>query len=257
MNFPEPDISVQVDITNPGQFLACCGLLELAHRIWPGAEAWFHPELSTFEIAAFGDVPVKLEHLVDHLRSCPIDERGKGVIQIGQPFGLALDWWEGTDDELKPLKTWAGNQRPVEIARAAQNSIPESGDASLLNHSDVMRKQDGKKVEPFYFDARRFAPALDVGFSLDEQDAEVVAHPLVELLCFTGLQRYRPRPSSLRWHFDYQTWHIPIEASVAAAVASCALSAPGLMRYRFSTRFRDNRKRYKAFGFAARIGDSP
>ncbi len=28
--------------TNPGQFFACCGLLELADRLWPGAEVGLH-----------------------------------------------------------------------------------------------------------------------------------------------------------------------------------------------------------------------
>ena len=41
-------IAVQVDVGNPGQFFACCGLLELAHRMWPGAEGWF--EGATFSI---------------------------------------------------------------------------------------------------------------------------------------------------------------------------------------------------------------
>lgn len=255
MDFPEPDIAVQVDVTNPGQFFACCGLLELAHRIWPDAKAWFRLELSTFEISANGDFPATLEHLGDNLRGCPIAEKGKGVIQIGQPFDLTVDWWEDTDDELKPLKTWAGNQKPAEIAWAAQNAIPEVSDAGLFNHGAVIRKESGKKVEPFYFDARRFATALDAGFSLDTQDAETIAHPAVELLCFIGLQRFRPSSSPLRWQFDFQNWVVPIGASVAAAVASCALSTPGSMRYRFSTGFRDNQKRYKAFGFAIQIGD--
>src|SRR5262245_9868102 len=40
-------IHVTVDPTNPGQFFACCGLLELADRLWPqtddrpAAEGWF------------------------------------------------------------------------------------------------------------------------------------------------------------------------------------------------------------------------
>jgi CRISPR-associated protein Csb3 len=37
----EPQITMNADVTNPGQFFACCGLLELAHRLWPGTEAWF------------------------------------------------------------------------------------------------------------------------------------------------------------------------------------------------------------------------
>ena len=48
-----PNISVSVDVTNPGQFFACCGLLELADRLWPGAEGWF--EDSTFGIACRGN----------------------------------------------------------------------------------------------------------------------------------------------------------------------------------------------------------
>ena len=34
-------ITITVDLTNPGQFFACCGLLEIADRLWPGAEGWF------------------------------------------------------------------------------------------------------------------------------------------------------------------------------------------------------------------------
>ena len=41
MSKPEPSIRVNVDVTNPGQFFACRGLLELADRLWPGAEGWF------------------------------------------------------------------------------------------------------------------------------------------------------------------------------------------------------------------------
>jgi CRISPR-associated protein Csb3 len=34
-------IRIRVDVTNPGQFFACCGLLELAARIRPGAAGCF------------------------------------------------------------------------------------------------------------------------------------------------------------------------------------------------------------------------
>ena len=42
--FP-PNVSIPVDLSNPGQFFACCGLLELADRIWPKAavRARFEP----------------------------------------------------------------------------------------------------------------------------------------------------------------------------------------------------------------------
>jgi CRISPR-associated protein Csx14 len=41
MNDVESTMRVNVDVTNPGQFFACCGLLELVDRLWPGPEGWF------------------------------------------------------------------------------------------------------------------------------------------------------------------------------------------------------------------------
>ena len=35
-------VSIHVDATNPGQFFACCGLIELAERLWgKGLLGWF------------------------------------------------------------------------------------------------------------------------------------------------------------------------------------------------------------------------
>lgn len=34
-------IQLDVDLTNPGQFFACCGVFELAQRLWPRATARF------------------------------------------------------------------------------------------------------------------------------------------------------------------------------------------------------------------------
>jgi CRISPR-associated protein Csb3 len=53
MNKPEP-IPINVDSSNPGQFFACCGVLELADRLWPGAEGWF--EGREFLITADGSL---------------------------------------------------------------------------------------------------------------------------------------------------------------------------------------------------------
>ena len=115
------------------------------------------------------------------------------------------------------------------------------------------KREQGKSVEPFYFDARRFAHALDTGFSLDAQDADTVAHPAVELLCLVGLQRFRPAATDKKWTFEYSVWSLPLPTSVAAALASGAV--PAGQRYRFTLLFRDDQKRYKAFGFATPIGD--
>ena len=49
MTKPDP-IKINVDPTNPGQFFACCGLLELADRLWDGAEGAFSASGAEFSV---------------------------------------------------------------------------------------------------------------------------------------------------------------------------------------------------------------
>ena len=128
----KPSFAVWVDVTNPGQFFACCGLLELAHRFWPGAEGWFHHSASSFEITSTND-EATLEKLIADLRACDItgltdeereerdaleaekrrlrrdkkklpgEKEGRraelgtkarsGAVIFGKPFRLTLSWW--------------------------------------------------------------------------------------------------------------------------------------------------------------------
>jgi CRISPR-associated protein Csb3 len=301
MNDATPNFSVSVDVTNPGQFFACCGLLELAHRLWRGAEGWFDHSKSIFTIRAVSESVVSLDSLLEQLRKCDISglseeehrERNtletekrrlkkqhqqlpkgredrlqelgtksrKGLLVIGQPFGIDLDWWQSDEDDVSVPKTWAGRQEIHKVARSSQEALKSvSTPSDLFNYSCVMRlpaeyrksKSDVKKaVEPFYFDARRFVHALDTGFSLDVQDADTNAHPAVELLCLIGLQRFRPRPAADdRWSFDYCTWALPLGAVGASAVVCLAAPVSFGQCYRFPLHFRDDQKRYKAFGFA-------
>lgn len=298
----KPGFSVKVDVTNPGQFFACCGLLELAHRLWPGAEGWFGVSNSLFVLSS-NDASPSLEQLIEQLRRCDIsglseeerqerealeaeirhlkkqnmklpddkEERRKelgtsareGVVRLGKPFTMILNWWKAADEDSTTPKTWAGRQELHKVARAAQDALSNGGELTeLFDYGCVFRvpreycKKDldhKKPVEPFYFDARRFAHALDAGFSLDVQDAETIAHPAVELLSLIGLQRFRPTSTSNRRAFEYSLWSIPLPAPVASPVVCRAV--PTGHRYRFQLLFRDDQKRYKAFDFATPLGD--
>jgi CRISPR-associated protein Csb3 len=300
---PKPSFTLEVDVMNPGQFFACCGLLELAHRLWSDAQGWFDASNRSFALFT-DDSTAGIEHVLSKLRQCEIsglseqerhereqlekecrelkrqgrqlspdrEERRKalgaqargGVVRIEDPFFLVLDWWQTSDEQATP-KTWAGLQELHKIARAAQDALAGLKDQTrALDYGCVLRmpheycrgKSEQKKpVEPFYFDARRFAHALDAGFSLDAQGAETIAHPAVELFSLIGLQRFRPTAGPLKWSFDYRTWSRPLNATVAAAVVSGAAPIPTRQGYRFQLRFRDDQKRYKAFGFAIPIGD--
>src|SRR5437773_3215099 len=70
------NIRIPVDLTNPGQFFACCGLLELADRLWPGAEGWF--ESPHFCVTCAGSLRMLIERAgeatlnqVDPVTPCP------------------------------------------------------------------------------------------------------------------------------------------------------------------------------------------
>jgi CRISPR-associated protein Csx14 len=71
---PLPDITLDVDLRNPGQFFACCGLLELASRLWPGSEGWFAGEGSraAFLIATHSGHNDPLGEIVRQLHACTI-----------------------------------------------------------------------------------------------------------------------------------------------------------------------------------------
>jgi len=261
-NAPERNFSVRVDVLNPGQFFACCGLLELAHRLWPGAEGWFESE--RFHIAAPNAdddaFAVLLRQLCDaDLCSDGDDDDPKiSPLRLGKPFELRLDWWQDDDGVGGMLKTWAGQQSVLRIADAMKNAIAPEPDERILDHSRVVTApaNRSKVVEPFYFDARRFAHPLDIGFSLDVQDAETAAYPAVELLCLIGLQRFRPRPErNDKRTFIYSVWLTPLPPCVASAAACDGIPADQqFQRFRFRLLFRDDQKRYKAFGFATPMG---
>ena len=115
----EPNIQIPVDLTNPGQFFACCGLLELADRLCPGAQGWF--EKHQFCIQTL-DQSKSLSELIGEVRSMRFevgddvendDDDSEEKTIVVEPICLQwknrtpaihLDWW--SDKSIKP---WAGS----------------------------------------------------------------------------------------------------------------------------------------------------
>src|SRR5579885_1814081 len=122
MSNPQPSITVNVETTNPGQFFACCGLLELADRLWPGAEGWFESE--RFCMSAGGS----LNHLVRAIATAELtlmraDDIYSSPLTMGKPFRLLTsDWWETDRTGAKDLKVWAGTMESYGIAYAMQQA---------------------------------------------------------------------------------------------------------------------------------------
>lgn len=246
MNESSPQIKIQVDPTNPGQFFACCGLLELADRLTGKAEGWFEKDKGEFVINA----KIGLETLTQKIVHAPLAARDKtdkvSSLSLGEPFHIRIDWWKAREQGANGLKTWAGLMDVLRIAQAMQKSIPkQSSLTELFDFGDVCYDSNDEKVEPFYFDARRGpnAHSRDVGFSLNDLKMKTIAYPAVEFLCLVGLQRARPVPLQQALHYRYHTWGKPL-SPVLLPPAVMGLISP-VRCYKFESWFRNDR--YKAF----------
>jgi CRISPR-associated protein Csb3 len=285
MNYPTPTISVSVDLMNPGQFFACCGLLELASQASERAEAWFAD--GQFLIASnlsLADLIDRLQHSVvnntmaqaEHARLDELtmltkkqrelisgaDEEKKALesrrrelpIVLTGGISMLVDWF--TDDLAggSRFKTWAGQQSVLDIARAMHKDVASAriADESALWYS---ARDIGL---PFYFDSDLggLGSALDVGFSFNQlREAETTrieetSRPALELLAFIGLQRFRPCEIARKNRFTYGVWRSPLPASIAAAACQ-AVAFAGRQVYEFRLLYRT--KYLKSFLPASRF----
>lgn len=263
-------IRVNVDPTNPGQFFACCGLLELADRLWPGAEGWFTNSL--FQIECPGtldyllavlvmDPPEEMTRLDNGLEVKPLIAPLRFSFDGGATTSITLDaWLTIKTDKGKvitaaspPWNFWSGQQTSKRIWSALRlalaDQLKKNGPAGVgLFGSRVLLK--GR----FGFDPGAAWSAIDVGFSPNEQGIDVASSPVVELLAAVGIQRFRPQLSDDRASFLYATWGQPLGPGAASAATA------GMARVGPSARFRGHvvsRGSYAALGHSTQLrGDA-
>jgi hypothetical protein len=257
-----PDITINVDLTNPGQFFACCGLLELADRLWPGAEGWFSDDGALFQISSHNnslDTLIKAISVAKLNHVIPSDPLSS-PIEIGHPFDpITIDWWTQDFFGAKDLKVWAGKMESFGIARALQHALISSifHRADLFNQGVVVRNPDEvtEKKEPFYFDSRRApnAHSIDVGFSTNKLSMTTIGHPAVELLCFIGLQVARPLPTARKRIYNYYAWTTPLNASLILPAGLGFIRTRNTHAFQFENWFRTGQKKLKAFRSAIPI----
>lgn len=254
-------IRIKVDVTNPGQFFACCGLLELASRVCSKhLHAWF--EIDCFRFAAVeveSDLP-ELDALLSRisqltLKQLDAEDHGASPLDlVVDKARFRLDWWKDSGSNGQALKPWAGTQGGFRIATAMLRAIPSQDAENFLDFSTVVYDpaEPTKKVEPFYFDARRGARPFsrDIGFAPDALQMTTLAFPAVEFFCLVGLQRCRPRPAAEPRIFDYFTWSVPLPVNVLPAAVSGLLPGIGAEGYRFENAFRTDQRKHKAFSSA-------
>ena len=136
----EPVIRVKVDVTNPGQFLACCGLLELAGRIWhKDLRCWFAEGAFLVSDESETLAPDSLGGLLHATSRLPLKQLdpadpGASALRLETEGGMRLDWWQDSASEGRSLKTWAGSQNVARIACAMQSAIFDSVNEDYFNY---------------------------------------------------------------------------------------------------------------------------
>src|SRR5689334_3837589 len=147
-------LTFRLDPTNPGQFFACCGLFELAARMWPSSATGCFAtggRLFHIDVVATAESDPQAE-LIEGLATCQIDNvmtvaqkarletlgamkkkdieeagfeeekkfleslRREAPVTIGPPFSLTIDWHQDDRAGGSSFKTWAGQQSIIDIA---------------------------------------------------------------------------------------------------------------------------------------------
>jgi CRISPR-associated protein Csx14 len=248
VNSSATDICIQVDPTNPGQYFACCGLLELAGRLCGWAEGRF--ERNAFVVDCEKSLPAILADLLQAKVHALADMAGIEVKPLLAPLRLFFDntppaaitlsAWMTLKVEKgvviaaanPPWNFWSGQQTSLRIWVALTKALRAQLEAVDERELHELFFKKVATTGRFGFDPEAAWNALDAGYSPNEQGVKVYSSPAIELLAAIGLERFRPRLSEDRQAFAYATWPIPLASIAAAAVAGLGADLPGSRTYR-------------------------
>ncbi len=247
------ELRIPLDPCNPGQFYACCGLVELAEL--SGACTLSHFEINDHlprraEFVVQSTSPVSLAALLDDLREADYKALSRPVIGSSEKDSIApieatifgssriLDWWlDAFWEKATSLKCWAGQV----TSRALFEKLPR-----LLSAGDDPFQNAALTTTRFGIDPRSAWVALDLGYSPNEQGQESRTYPAVEMLAALGLQGFRPA-GSRKLGYSYALWRNALPMDAARSACAEPWSSVSSRLYRFSL---GERGSYKFISFA-------
>lgn len=210
-----PKLRISIDPTNPGEFYACCGLLELIELSGKAALSWFELEAAQPRLARFViDGPAELNEswALTELKNARYEFRPHGddkLCPVAVDFGWAqveLDWWlDEFREKASKLKTWAGRIGPHDFFSRLPPTLGLSA-----SHQTMCSPVIG-------LDPRSAWMSLDVGYSPNDQAQDAAGYPGVEILGAIGLQGFRPRPAADRYDLTYCLWLSPLPVMLGRA----------------------------------------
>jgi CRISPR-associated protein Csx14 len=246
-----PELHVPLDPLNPGQFYACCGLVDLFELSGTRTLSHFHlddrhPRKAEFVLTSNNHLT--LDFIVQSIREAEFvpgsvheppgnDSIAPVSVSIFNQR-LELDWWlDEFRDRARSLKCWAGQVTTQKLVSELPKLLP-SGNASF--------DSDGYTSTRFGIDPRSAWVALNLGYSPNEQGQESRTYPVVELLAGFGLQGFRPAGNRTEG-FRYALWSKPLPRLVARTVSAQPWDGLQTAQYQFKL---GQRGSYKVFGFA-------
>lgn len=248
-----PEIRIHIDPCNPGQFYACCGLIELFELRGAKTLSRFHADLlrprdAEFTVDSEGDL--NLDVVMEAIKNAsflpgnadkpPYKDSITPVSVSIFGHDIELDWWLNEfHDRATPLKCWAGQVTTQKLT----SELPK-----LLSATGASFDMDGFTSTRFGVDPRSAWEALDLGYSPNEQNQVVRTYPAVELLAAIGLEGFRPK-GTRKTGFSYCLWLEPLPTAVART--ACMESWDGLPSAVYAFRL-EGRGSYKYFSFAER-----
>lgn len=179
MSNSEANIRIPVDLANPGQFFACCGLLELADRLWSGVEGQFHNaefQINQSMSELVGTLRQAQYRLVE-LSPAELQARSGGkdvkspktiqpfTIELNNCSPITFDWWLAPFDH-HGLKLWSGSNSLGTFVEDVFAVIREDESEFILSASFQLPHQ------PFFFAATRPLHERHFGISMDKLKLE-------------------------------------------------------------------------------------
>lgn len=251
------EVRIRLDPRNPGQFWACCGLLELMGRRREQIRSRFEirtdsPRSGEFVMEECEEAEI-LQVLAD-LRHAEYEAAVDGYEETAiQPvrakiggLELELDWWlDEYRSKATQLKCWGGQVTSLGLYQSLQKLL--AGDPRI---GEMFWASEQTKSK-FGVDPRSAWNALDFGYSPNEHNQDAATYPMVEVLAAYGLQGFRP-PSDTRT-IAYSAWLVPLATSVARLAAFVPWD--GLARVTYGFEIEKRGQGYKSFALAEAKGE--
>lgn len=249
------EIKIEVNALNPVEYLACCGIFEIASRFDETALAhWQSGDTTAFTLESIISekelLEIILSTLTDWNKWKVIANDAKEVIRLEASFSSAkdqsekfiFDWWyESLTQEgginKSGWKMYAGQQKAEKITL---DMIQKCQTLGCENLSEILR-QTSKVSGSFGFDPMASRNALDVGYSPNDLNLPVVTNPFSQLLAMVSTQNFfatRTRQANeivssrgwtkenRRYFFDYSLWLMAVPISLARSLANAPAQVP-------------------------------